>query len=310
MPYTYPPPAPTFSGDTLQIHRLLQQPTLVAKRLQTLLMLRYISDALLPQRLRAAGGSVTWESGEPIGTGEAPRAVAPGAEYPLVSLTGGTPSVASTVKWGQDTEVTDESISRQTIQPVNRALTRLANQNVITVDGLAMSAITTAVTQTTAAGALWTAAGTTAAQILGEALQAKASLRALNMGFEPDTIVVNDATYAAVFAKFLAAGYFAREGENPLAKGEFPVVAGMRWLPTPNGIANQAVVADTSQLGGMADEDLGSPGYVAASAPGTTGVEVKVMRQDEEDRYRLRARRVTVPVILEPQAGWRLTGVS
>ena len=35
MPYTYPPPAPSISGDTVTISRFLQNPTLVARRLRT-----------------------------------------------------------------------------------------------------------------------------------------------------------------------------------------------------------------------------------------------------------------------------------
>ena len=49
----------------------------------------------------------------------------------------------------------------------------------------------------------------------------------------------------------------------------------------------------------MADEDLGGPGYVKA---GGIGTEVKTIRDDENDQYRVRARRVTVPVVVEPAA--------
>jgi hypothetical protein len=59
-------------------------------------------------------------------------------------------------------------------------------------------------------------------------------------------------------------------------------------------------VLDSSQLGGMADEDLGGPGYVRA---GGVGVETKSIRDDDNDQNRIRARRVTVPIVLEPTAG-------
>lgn len=306
MGVTYPAPAPSFNGDTLQIHRFLKDPGQVARRVRTLLDRRYIADALLKQRLQVVGGAITWESGDPIGTADAPRAVAPGAEYPLVSLTGGTPSVARTTKWGQDTEITDEAIARQKLQPVNTALRKLANQNVITVDSLTLSAVTTAITQTYAASALW--AGATAEQILTDALRARATITSLGEGYDPDTVVLDDLTFASVKAKFIAAGYLPREDGQALSGSAFPQVEGMVWLNTPNAPANTVIIADTEQLGGMADEDLQSPGYAAAAEPGTTGVEVKVIRDDEDDKYRARARRVTVPVVLEPQAGIRITG--
>lgn len=309
MGYIYPPSAPSFDGDVLQIHRLLQSPALVARRVQDLLKQRYIADALLKQRLAVSGGAVVYESGEPIGTEDNPRAVAPGSEYPLVRLGSGTPSVAKTTKWGQDTEVTDEAIKRLKMNPVNRGLAKLANQNVIYVDSVAMSAVSSAVTQTSAVTAAFKTA--TAEQILTDVLIARANIVKLNEGYDPDVVALDDLSYAYAKAKFIAAGYLPREGaDNALATGAFPNLEGMVWLPTTNGITGTVVVADSQQLGGMADEDLGGPGYVKASAPGTVGVEVKVIRDDDNDLYRPRARRVTVPVVLEPNAAWKLTGAS
>lgn len=53
----------------------------------------------------------------------------------------------------------------------------------------------------------------------------------------------------------------------------------------------------------MADEDLGGPGYTKIDG---IGVETKSIRDDENDKYRLRARRVTVPVVLEPAAARKI----
>jgi hypothetical protein len=81
----------------------------------------------------------------------------------------------------------------------------------------------------------------------------------------------------------------------------------MRWLASPNiPTANTALVLDSQQLGGMADEDLGGPGYASA---GGVGVQVKTMRKDDTDEWRIRCRRVTVPIVLEPGAAWKITGV-
>ena len=68
------------------------------------------------------------------------------------------------------------------------------------------------------------------------------------------------------------------------------------------------LVVDRQQLGGMADEDIQSPGYAKSN-----GIEVKTNRlvgSDDRDGYRVRARRVTVPVVLEPSAGVRITGTG
>lgn len=307
MTTKYPPAAPTYSGDSLTIHRFLQNPAAVAARLRNILQQRYIADALLTARLDVQGGAITWESGEPLTTKEAPRAVAPGAEYPLVQIGDGTPQLAKTTKWGQDAEVTDEAIKRLKRNPVDRAFTKLANQNVKTVDSLALSVISSAVTSTRAASALW--ANATAEQILTDVMLAKADVTSLGEGFDPKVVALDDLTYAIAKAKFIAAGYLPREGAaNAIATGDFPRVEGMTWLPSPNAQASTVLLADTDVLGGMADEELGGPGYVSASGPGTASVEVKSIRDDDNDQYRLRARRVTVPVVLEPLAAIEITG--
>lgn len=307
MPYTYPPSGPTISGDVESISRFLNNPLLVARRLRTILEQRYIADTLLSGRFQVSGGAVMYETGEAIGTPDNPLAVQPGMEYPLTSPATGTASVAKTVKWGQDALITDESIKRRQMDPVSRALTKLANQNVAYVDSVALSAIATAVTNTAAAAATWSTA--TAAQILNDVAQAKASILALNQGYDPDTVVVSDATLAFVLAKFVAAGYVSRENDanNPALTGQAPNLLGMRWLATPNiPVASTAFVIDSKTLGGMADEDLGGPGYAKVNGQ---GVEVKTMREDEKDQFRLRARRVTVPVVVEPAAAYKLTSV-
>src|SRR4051812_31346839 len=116
MPYTYPPASPSLSGDIETISRFLNSPTLVSRQLRTLAQQRYIADAVLSQRFDDGGGPGLSETGESIFTADNPRAVSPGSEYPLTTAPTGQASVAKTVKWGQDTEITDESVKRQRLQ--------------------------------------------------------------------------------------------------------------------------------------------------------------------------------------------------
>ncbi len=309
MSYTYPPAAPTLTGDVLTINRFLNSPTLVARRLRTLLEQRYIADALLTGRFNVEGGAIQYETGETIFAADNPRAIAPGGEYPLTSAAPGQASLAKTVKWGQDTEVYDEAIKRQKMNPVNRALTKLANQNVKYVDSIALSAIASGVTATQAAAVAWT--GATAEQILTDVAIAKANVLSLNQGYDPDTVVVDDLTWARAMAKFIAGGFTPRESaDTPLLTGEFPTILGMRWLASPNlPTAGQALVLDSSQLGGMADEDLGGEGYVNAGGVGVQAKTFRLTGSDDRDGWRLRCRRVTVPVVVEPAAARKITGV-
>ena len=134
MAGTYPPVAPTISGDLVTISRFLNNPTKIARRLRTLLEQRYISGVLLRGRFNVEGGAVQFETGESIFPSNNPRPVAPGAEYPISTIGTGIASIAKTVKWGLDSYIFDETIKRQTMDPVNRGLLKLANGNVKTID--------------------------------------------------------------------------------------------------------------------------------------------------------------------------------
>ena len=128
MPYTYPPAAPSITGDNITISRFLKDPTLIARRLRTLAEQRFIADVLLTGRFDATGGSIRYETGESIYADKAPEQVAPGAEYPLTSISDGTEQVAKTAKWGRDSEITDEAIARRKMDPVNRALVKRSEE--------------------------------------------------------------------------------------------------------------------------------------------------------------------------------------
>jgi hypothetical protein len=307
MAVQYPPVQPTLSGDVLTISRFLNSPTLVARRLRDLADQRFISDVLLTGRISTDSGSVLYETGESIYSDRAPKAVQPGSEYPLTPISTGTPSLAKTVKWGNDAEITDEAISRQMFSPVDKAFTKLVNQMVKTVDGVAMSAITSAVTQSTAALASW-AVNDGSAKVLRDIARAKANIIALNQGYDPDTVVVDDVTFANIMSDPTFSLLLPREStSSPVYSGMFPVVAGMRILPTPNGISGVALVLDSKVLGAMVDENIGGPGYVSA---GGVGVQAKTIREDKVDGWRLRSRRITVPIVQEPAAAWKITGVA
>lgn len=312
MPFTYPPAAPTLSGDVLSINRFLSNPTLVARRLRTLAEQRFISDALLTQRIQAQGGSVLYETGETIYSDSAPSGVTPGSEYPLTTVSHGTASLAKTTKWGSDVEITDEAISRQLINPVDRAFEKLVNHMVKTVDSVAMSAINSAVTQNTNAIASWAGTGSTP-QILRDIARAKANIDKLNQGYSPDTLIVDDVTYANFLSDPGIALLLPREtSATPVQTGSWLTVAGLRVLVSPyveggNTTGAKALVVDSRALGAMADESVSGPGYVSANG---VGVQAKTIRQDETDSWRLRCRRITVPIVLEPAAAWKINGVA
>jgi hypothetical protein len=238
----------------------------------------------------------------------APEIVAPGAEYTLSAISDGPAGLARVAKWGKDTEVTDEAIKHRNMDPVNKGLLKLVNSAGLVIDQAVVSVIASAITATGAAAALWTAATPT---ILRDILKAKAAVRALNLGYEPNALLVDDTTWAYMASDTVISAAMARENaNNPVYTGRFDMIAGLQIMPTPaanlpGGVGTNAWVLDTNQLGFIATEDLGG-GYQQAGEL----VQSKVMREDKTDSWRLRARANFVPVVTDPGAGFRISGVA
>ncbi len=303
MAYTYPPAPATLNGDLTiaQVHYLLKNPALLARRVRDLSLNKYIADWLLPAKYKVEGGSILYSNGEGLFTADNPEAVGIGGEYPLTTIDAGTLALAKTTKWGRDIEIFDESISRMQADPLNRALTKLVNTNIKFIDGVALAVIASKIVQTFAATGAWS----TGANIIKDVLKAKATSDTAEDGFSFDTILLSPLQYAAVMATLITSGYLPRESDL-VRTGDFPNALGLTWATSAHSPITDPLLLDRVQLGGMADENIQSPGY----SGGTGGIEVKTMRTDETDGYRVRARRITVPLVLEPNAGMRITGTG
>jgi hypothetical protein len=306
MAITYPPVAPTLSSDILTISRFLNSPTAVSRRLRTIAEQRFIADVLLTGRIE--GSSILYETDESIYTSRAPEVVAPGAQYPRALAPTGTASVANPVKWGQEVPITDEEVGRFRGDAVERNLQKIVNYLVYTVDTTALAIISSAVTQSIAAIANWNAPAT--ANIILDLLRAKATIRQLNKGYDPDTVACDDFAYAYIVGNMNVLATMAREaGTTVSMDGVIPVLAGLRILPTPNlPTAGTAIVLDSTLLGSMGYERIPSPEYQGDPA---AGIETLTRRDPiANDSWLVRGRRPVVPFVQEPGAGCKITGIG
>lgn len=299
MPGSYPAPPPTLSNDLETISRFLQSPTQIRRRLRDYTDLRFVSDQLLTQRFRTSGGAALYELSEPFVTDRAVEAVGPGAEYPFANMPTGTAGIASVSKWGQKVRVTDEEIARNVYAgaTVDRCLRKVVNSIIQQVDSQTMSAIQSAVTTalaTTSAAASWT----TSTSILRDILLAKKSVYGKNLGYKPDTLVVNDNAYAYMMSDQTITNALRRETtDNPVYTGQIEVIGGLTIVVAgSNFFTGGPIILDSQQLGGMADELDNAPGY----AMDQLAVQVKSIRLDENDAWDLQGRRKTVPIVQEP----------
>lgn len=306
MPGSYPAAPPSLSGDLLTINRLLQSPTQIQRRLRTFTDLRFVSDQILTQRFRSNGGAVLYEVSEPILYNRPVESVAPGSTYPLDTPPTGAAAVAAVQKWGLGTFLSDEEVLRNVYAgaTVDRALRKLVNSIIKQVDTVTLSAIASAVTATSAASAGWT----TSTAILRDIETAKAKILDLNQGYMPNAILMSSNKYALMASDATIANLRQRETtNNPVYSGTIETIGGLEVIVAPlsslPGGSDDVWVFDTNQLGGMADEQDGAPGYTVSDM----AIQTQSERAAKRDGWDMWGRRKTVPVIQEPAAGIKIT---
>lgn len=328
MPMEFPPPFPTgnlANQDVYSISRYLNDPTMVLRALRTIADQIFVGNKVLTGQYYTDSGAIIYEQIETIFADRVPQSVAPGAEYPLSSVATGPAQLANVVKWGLDTEITDEAIARQNFDVLSRAFIKIVNSMVQQVDSVIMSAVVAAISQTQAASGKWdgSTSGVTP-NILRDVLLAEEQMRALKQGYNADTVLCDLQTFATAISDPTLQLLLPREDMGQGVRS-MPVfegigfqakIAGKTWLSTPNLPSTPyCAVLDTKVLGAMVDERLPAPGYVGSQSDGSADddgrsmIQVKTMREDKNDKWRIRARRVTTPVVIEPLAGVEITGV-
>jgi hypothetical protein len=308
MPGSFPAPAPTLSGSLLTISRFLQNPAFIARRLRTFRDLRFVSDQLLTQRFSVQGGAIVYEQSESQFTDRPVERVNPGAVYPYADLAQSVAAIAAVAKWGQKVFMSDEEVKRNVYggAAIDRNLRKVVNSIISQVDSVTMSAILSAVTQTFdvvgSGGGAWTGA---TPLFLRDVLRAKSVIVKLNQGYNPDTLALNDTQFAYLMSDDKFTNAMKREDStNPVYTGTIQRIAGLAIVVSPT--ITTPIVLDSTQLGGMADEQVGSPGYAVSDM----AVETLSLRLADRDGWDLQGRRLTVPVIQEPGAAIRLTNTG
>lgn len=308
MPGAYPPPASTLSGDLLTIHRLLQDPARLERRLRTIIEMRFIADRLLRGKLRSSGGAAMIEQSEPIVNSRSVEAVAPGAEYPRDVTPEGTAVLLAVSKWGQAVNLTDEKLKRSVYmgREVNRSLLKTANTVITKIDRLATAAVASAVTNTVGAAAQWDNAS---ALLFRDLERAGAKIVDQNQGYRPNAALMSTTKYAMLVTDPAIAAMRRREAsDNPIYGGDIEFLGDYEIIRTAasNLPSDDVWVYDADQLGSMVDETEVDPGYSTLD----NGLQFQVERINKRDAWDIWARRITVPAVEEPAAAVKITGTG
>jgi hypothetical protein len=300
---TYPSPfADATAADALAF---LKSPTLLARRFAEILAAReFIAHRILTGRYSMAGGALVYIPDEATSTDDAAENIKPGGEYPLIELSPDATLVIEALKQGFGTPITDESVGRQAMDPIERAIARLANRLVSDFDETSLTSIASAVTESVT-GSAWTGNPKT---IVKNVELAKAKIRGHRLGFGADAIVLTDTQWATVSAEILE--LLPREQRNGVESGQFVQTLGLTWLHSPDLPSGWVpTVVDTANLGGIGHEDIPSPEYRPVAVGNDQVAEVASYRQ-KNDSTEIHVRKTDVPVVRNPKAACEIASTG
>ncbi len=303
---TYNFPLPVVNGQLITVDRMANSPIMIYRALRTIVQQRLIGDKILTGKVNLTGtGAGVYEISESIFPDYLPTQVSPLAEYPLTTNTPGTVAQVNTPKWGQAFEISDEMIAHNRMDILRRNLLKMANRLVFNLDAQVLAAVASAVTQTQAGTAAWSSPST--ADPLADVLLAAAQIDSLNMGYLADTVVLTPTLFARAISANKVIQNMPRENSanNITLNANMAQIGGMTFLKStnlPGGVSG--IVLDSTVLGSLAWEDLGG-GY--AGPP--DDVQSKTIRQEKVDGVHVQGRIVKAPMVQEPGAAVKLTGI-
>lgn len=283
----------TFSPAPITVQTFVNDPVLVQRTIESLVMKNLIGGQLLGGRVDVTGsGAAQFEGEASIFAADDAELIDELAEYPLTADVDAAPSVFTVGKYGLATDIPDTVIKRNRMDVVQRKLQRIANRIVFGFNSRVLSAIASASIPTSPAIETWdtpyTAAGPNADPLL-DVLLAKAEMASTQLGFSPSLLVLRSAPWAYLSAK----------------KVEIPGLTVLASDDLPSG--TDALLVDPQNLGSIMWEDQGG-GY-AGDASDVNGAQSKVFRLEKQDGVRIQVRKTQEPVVTEARAAVEITGV-
>jgi hypothetical protein len=201
--FQHPLAPPTLSGNNVTLDLLLNQPTRVNRFIQAVSLQRFAFPQLFSDGGAVSGGAVIYDQADinqlyPVNF---PEVVQAGAEFPIIQDARVVPKVATVAKWGGKVFITDEARDRNDLLLWNRAMRKVANAMVRTIDSIAVAAINAELTARPAlsvAGHSWSAVVTNGATPTNTRSWPHADIATVmgtfdtdELGESPDTILMN-----------------------------------------------------------------------------------------------------------------------
>lgn len=128
-------------GPRLTVSQLVKSPTLIPKRIISMMDQEFLSDAVLRKASDAPGGSVLYHESTPLFAGSDPAILDEFGEIPTTNGALGTPKVARVVRRAMGLRVSKTMIDRNNVDAVNVQITQIRNTMVRAWEDALFSAI-------------------------------------------------------------------------------------------------------------------------------------------------------------------------
>lgn len=290
----YPPVPPTVSGQFITVSMFLNDPVRVQRAIENITNLRFVADVILSQGPAIPGGSVLYDQITTQGQIFLDRDVEeiePGADFPLLNGLEQGPLVAIARKYGGEVFITYEDERRDRRDKLGRRLTQLRNTIVRKVDRIAMATVRAApIIQQTASGS-WL---TSATDIVRDIAVAKNAITRQELGYFPDTALVNDDQELAMQVDKDIRDALPRELQDGLIRtGNVGRIMGLDFIATSQVLPGEVIVLQRKTAGSISDE---IPLYT------------RPIRDERAERVYLHGARLPAVYITDPKSIVRITG--
>lgn len=294
-PISYPLGAPTYSGTTITVDTLLNDPKRITRFLSDLTLRNYISGSIFSNDGGVSGGAVVYDqlTSNQLFPDRDVQHVEPGAEFPIITNSVLSPQVAQVEKFGGKFFITDEARDRNSLTTFRIAATQLSNAIVRKTDTRALAVLDTALTAAsrTAVGVNWGTAVTTANGSVTAAISPAVDFGKVQLVADTDELgvqfnlwIVNPAQMNA-FTTF----YGAQNVSGVLA------ASGVRMIASNRVAAGTAYVLDEGAVGGISYEQ---------------GFNTETWREQATERTWVQSSVRPVFYVTNPYSALKITGLA
>lgn len=287
----------------ITVGQFLKTPTQINRAIEALTDQSFISDYLFTGS-PAEGGAVVYnrnvspDSGLLIDgqDGRDVEAIDAGAEFPFVSPSEGVSDVAEVQKYGGAMRFSRETVRRDQRDVLARGLRMLSTTVVRKTNRIAVSTVTSDPDLNTLDVATpWSSADS---DPIYDILSALSLVNDTDFGYEATTVLINKAQALALLGRESVRNQLPRESAtlNPVLNPQLGGLLGVDWITSPFVPAGTAYVVDRNTLGALADEEA--------------GIQNETYPEPQTQSTVVQAWRSVVPVVTDPKAGVKITGLA